>query len=271
MACEAQRQKRIERACSTSALTSSRPRIGEFETTRLSPRTAECVLDDITIPLLWDLSPIDPSSFDPTEPPGRPEIDPPRREPLLPAACDRPASRARGFDWHAGCGAAAPPMAVVRLPRWSPDPSRRWRRIRDARTLELVSQVPRSIVQDLFGVARFLDQGSARKFASSSQGAAAESRQSLPLRTLGTSYWPGSIPAWPDARQVPADRLTIPRARCPEKAAGGGRISAAALPRALPHLADSSRFFAGTRLPLRGPRARLNPLDRPGNRLQAGP
>jgi hypothetical protein len=46
--------------------------------------------------------------------------------------------------------------------------------IRDARTLELVSQVPRSIVQDLFGVARFLDQGSARKFASSSQGAAAD-------------------------------------------------------------------------------------------------
>jgi hypothetical protein len=43
------------------------------------------------------------------------------------AAClTRP--RARGFDWHAGCGAAAPPMAVVRLPRWSPDPSRRWRR-----------------------------------------------------------------------------------------------------------------------------------------------
>jgi hypothetical protein len=38
------------------------------------------------------------------------------------------------------------------------------------------SGIPRSIVQDLFGVARFLDQGSARKFASSSQGAAADHR-----------------------------------------------------------------------------------------------
>jgi hypothetical protein len=48
----------------------------EFAVTRPSPRTFECVLDDITMPLLWDLSPIDPQSFDPTEPPGRPSTPP---------------------------------------------------------------------------------------------------------------------------------------------------------------------------------------------------
>lgn len=33
---------------------------GEFEVTKPSPRTHECVLDDVTVPLLWDLSPVDP-------------------------------------------------------------------------------------------------------------------------------------------------------------------------------------------------------------------
>jgi len=50
--------------------------IREFDLTRPSPRTEECVLDDITIPLQWDLSPIDPWAFDPTEPPGRPLTPP---------------------------------------------------------------------------------------------------------------------------------------------------------------------------------------------------
>jgi hypothetical protein len=58
------------------------PLIGEFETTYPTPTQAEN--DSLTsdTPALvmqkrWDLSPVDQSSFDPTEPPGRPDIPAP--------------------------------------------------------------------------------------------------------------------------------------------------------------------------------------------------
>jgi hypothetical protein len=51
----------------------------EFEVTRPTPTPPECDLAAagvIAMPKDWDLSPVDESSFDPTEPPGRP-IGPP--------------------------------------------------------------------------------------------------------------------------------------------------------------------------------------------------
>ena len=50
-------------------------RAGEFETTRPTPSQEECDLmaqGTMTMLKVWDLSPVDPFSFDPTEPPGRP-------------------------------------------------------------------------------------------------------------------------------------------------------------------------------------------------------
>jgi hypothetical protein len=50
--------------------------IGEFETTLPTPNVDECdraALGEIVLIKQWDLAPIDPQSFDPFEPPGRPE------------------------------------------------------------------------------------------------------------------------------------------------------------------------------------------------------
>jgi|HubBroStandDraft_6_1064221.scaffolds.fasta_scaffold277712_2 hypothetical protein len=47
----------------------------EFTVTRPTPTTAEsnaAAAGIIVMQKQWDLSPVDPSSFDPTEPPGRP-------------------------------------------------------------------------------------------------------------------------------------------------------------------------------------------------------
>ena len=47
----------------------------EFPVTRPTPTPDECDLaaaNVIVMKKLWDLSPVDPASFDPTEPPGRP-------------------------------------------------------------------------------------------------------------------------------------------------------------------------------------------------------
>ena len=52
---------------------------GEFETTRPTPNQDECdraAVGEIVMIKQWDLSPIDPQSFDPFEPPGRPGIPP---------------------------------------------------------------------------------------------------------------------------------------------------------------------------------------------------
>jgi hypothetical protein len=54
--------------------------IGEFEVTRPTPLQAEndqlgTTPGDIPMLKQWDLSPVDPLSFDPTEPPGRPDAD----------------------------------------------------------------------------------------------------------------------------------------------------------------------------------------------------
>jgi hypothetical protein len=49
--------------------------IGEFETTRPTPNQDECdraALGEVVMIKEWDLAPIDPQSFDPFEPPGRP-------------------------------------------------------------------------------------------------------------------------------------------------------------------------------------------------------
>lgn len=48
----------------------------EFAVTRPTPSQDECdrAADGEVVPLKqWDLSPVDQSSFDPTEPPGRPD------------------------------------------------------------------------------------------------------------------------------------------------------------------------------------------------------
>jgi hypothetical protein len=64
-------------------LTEERPSlVGEFEVTRPTPNPDECdraAAGEIVMPKVWDLSPVDPASFDPTEPPGRPEgpVEPP--------------------------------------------------------------------------------------------------------------------------------------------------------------------------------------------------
>lgn len=54
-----------------------RQQLAEFETTRPTPTQEENDLlakdGELTMLKQWDLSPIDPSSFDPTEPPGRPD------------------------------------------------------------------------------------------------------------------------------------------------------------------------------------------------------
>lgn len=52
----------------------------EFEVTLPTPNTDECDranAGEIVMLKEWDLSPVDPASFDPTEPPGRPVPDPP--------------------------------------------------------------------------------------------------------------------------------------------------------------------------------------------------
>jgi hypothetical protein len=46
--------------------------VGEFATTRPTPTRDEQKPGEIVMLKQWDLSPVDPSSFDPTEPPGRP-------------------------------------------------------------------------------------------------------------------------------------------------------------------------------------------------------
>jgi hypothetical protein len=49
--------------------------IGEFETTLPTPNVDECdraALGEVVLIKQWDLAPIDPQSFDPFEPPGRP-------------------------------------------------------------------------------------------------------------------------------------------------------------------------------------------------------
>lgn len=60
---------------------------GEFETTRPTPNQDECdraALGEIVMLKQWDLSPIDPQSFDPTEPPGRPVGTPPPTNTVAP-------------------------------------------------------------------------------------------------------------------------------------------------------------------------------------------
>ena len=61
------------------ALPTVEPRAGEFEITRATPNQDECdraAEGEIVMLKQWDLSPVDPSSFDPTEPPGRPASPP---------------------------------------------------------------------------------------------------------------------------------------------------------------------------------------------------
>jgi hypothetical protein len=68
----------------------------EFETTRPTPSEAEndaAAEGHIISPKEWDLSPVDPASFDPTEPPGRP--GPPTNE-------DRPYASATSLSVAAG-------------------------------------------------------------------------------------------------------------------------------------------------------------------------
>jgi hypothetical protein len=64
----------------------------EFPVTRPTPNPAECDLAAagvIARPKEWDLSPVDPSSFDPTEPPGRPLAPPePTTAPTIMALTD---------------------------------------------------------------------------------------------------------------------------------------------------------------------------------------
>jgi hypothetical protein len=53
--------------------------IGEFETTLPTPNQDECdraALGEVVLIKQWDLAPIDPQSFDPFEPPGRPDTGP---------------------------------------------------------------------------------------------------------------------------------------------------------------------------------------------------
>jgi hypothetical protein len=55
--------------------------VGEWETTRPTPMQAESDLlaagaANLVMRKRWDLSPVDPSSFDPSEPPGRPVAPP---------------------------------------------------------------------------------------------------------------------------------------------------------------------------------------------------
>jgi hypothetical protein len=60
---------------------------GEFEVTRPTPTQPECDLaaaGEIVMRKRWDLSPIDPASFDPAEPPGRPEGGPPPSNSVAP-------------------------------------------------------------------------------------------------------------------------------------------------------------------------------------------
>jgi hypothetical protein len=61
-------------------------RIAEFPTFRPTPNVDECdraALGEIVMIKEWDLSPIDPASFDPFEPPGRPGIPPANTVPPL--------------------------------------------------------------------------------------------------------------------------------------------------------------------------------------------
>ena len=55
--------------------------VGEFETTRPTPLQSEndefAMTGDVIMLKQWDLAPVDPQSFDPTEPPGRPGGGPP--------------------------------------------------------------------------------------------------------------------------------------------------------------------------------------------------
>jgi hypothetical protein len=66
--------------------------IWEFPVTRPTPVPDECDLAAtgvIVMRKLWDLSPVDPSSFDPTEPPGRPLAPPqPTTAPTIQALTD---------------------------------------------------------------------------------------------------------------------------------------------------------------------------------------
>jgi hypothetical protein len=62
---------------SVKAREPTKPRIGEFEVNRPTPSQDENdqaarVPPVIVSPKRWDLSPVDPQSWDPTEPPGRP-------------------------------------------------------------------------------------------------------------------------------------------------------------------------------------------------------
>jgi hypothetical protein len=53
--------------------------IGEFEVTLATPNLDECnraAANEVVMLKQWDLSPVDPQSFDPTEPPGRPTPPP---------------------------------------------------------------------------------------------------------------------------------------------------------------------------------------------------
>ena len=76
-----------------AALAEERARlVFEFEVTRPTPTPPECDLAAagvIAIPKDWDLSPVDESSFDPFEPPGRPLAPPqPTTAPTIMALTD---------------------------------------------------------------------------------------------------------------------------------------------------------------------------------------
>ena len=94
--------------------------IGEFETTRPTPNQDECNrahAGEIVMLKQWDLSPLDPWAFDPTEPPGRPEGGPP------PANTVAPTVTAIG-------GLTVGEMLVSSSGSWSGNPTyaRQWRR-----------------------------------------------------------------------------------------------------------------------------------------------
>ena len=95
--------------------------IGEFEVTRPTPNLDECnraAAGEIVRPKQWDLSPIDPWAFDPTEPPGRPlPPDPPPANTTAPVVTVV-------TDLVVGS------MVVVSPGSWSGNPTyaRQWRR-----------------------------------------------------------------------------------------------------------------------------------------------
>jgi hypothetical protein len=93
---------------------------GEFETTRPTPNQDECdraAVGEIVMIKEWDLSPIDPQSFDPFEPPGRPIDTPP------PVNTTRPTVTPIS-------GLTVGQMAAVSGGTWTGSPSlaRQWRR-----------------------------------------------------------------------------------------------------------------------------------------------